>query len=47
MLVALYSVGENCCNMSAQEMAKKHFIKFLTPTDSDSDMKVHAFHYAN
>ena len=29
MLVASYSVGENCCSISAQKIAKTYFVKFL------------------
>ena len=41
--MTFYSIGEKCCSISAQKMAKNIFQVF----DTDSDMKVHAFYYAN
>ena len=44
----LVNVGENCCSISAQKTTKLIFFTICSQSENtDSDLKVHALHYAN
>ena len=44
----LANVGENFCSISAQKTTKQIFLKTdLLTENTESDLKVHALHYAN
>ena len=44
----LVNVGENCCSISAQKTTRQVLFTICSQSENtDSDLKVHALHYAN
>ena len=48
MMLAAVNVGDICCSISAQKTTKQIFFTICSQSENtDSDLKVHALHYAN